>query len=52
MSFLFNFIKLLGEVLTIAIIFRAILTWFLPNPTNRPVVILYRVTEPLLAPRR
>ena len=52
MAFLFYFIRLLCEVLTLAIIFRAILSWFSPRPTNILAVILYRVTEPLLAPLR
>jgi len=52
MSFLFNFIRILCEVLTIAIILRAILSWFSPRPTNRLAIILYRVTEPMLAPLR
>lgn len=52
MSFLFSLIRILCEVLTIAIIARAILSWFSPNPTNMLVVILFRVTEPLLSPLR
>ena len=52
MSFLFDFIRILCEVLTFAIIFRAILSWFSPRPTNMLAVILYRVTEPVLAPLR
>ena len=52
MSFLFNFIQILCEVLTIAIILRAILSWFSPRPTNKLAMILYRVTEPMLAPLR
>ncbi len=52
MAFLFDFLKVLCEVLTLAIIFRAILSWFSPRPTNMLVVIVYRVTEPLLAPLR
>ena len=52
MAFLFDFLRLLCEVLTIAIIFRAILSWFSPRPTNILAVILFRVTEPLLAPLR
>ncbi len=52
MSFLFDFIRILCEVLTFAIIFRAILSWFSPRPTNILAVILYRVTEPILAPLR
>ena len=52
MDFLFDFIRILCRVLTLAIIFRAILSWFSPRPTNMLAVILYRVTEPLLAPLR
>ena len=52
MAFLFGFIRLLCEVLTLAIIFRAILSWFSPRPTNRVAVILYRLTEPILMPLR
>ena len=52
MTFLFRLIELLCEVLTIAIIFRAILSWFSPAPTNRLVLILHQVTEPILAPLR
>ncbi len=52
MSFLFGFIRILCEVLTIAIMARAILSWFSPSPTNILVVILFRVTEPLLSPLR
>jgi YggT family protein len=52
MSLLFSFIRILCEVLTIAIILRAILSWFSPRPTNMPAIILYRVTEPMLAPLR
>ena len=52
MSFLFSLIRILCEVLTIAIIARAILSWFSPSPTNILVVILFRVTEPLLSPLR
>jgi len=51
-AFLFSFIRILCQVLTIAIFLRAILSWFSPTPTNILAVILYRVTEPLLAPLR
>jgi len=51
-TFLFNFISLLCDVLTLAIFLRAILSWFSPSPTNMLVSILYQVTEPLLAPLR
>jgi len=51
-AFLFRFIEVLCEALTIAIIFRAILSWFSPAPTNRLVLILYQVTDPILVPLR
>ena len=52
MTFLFTFLRLLCEALTIAIFLRIILSWFSPGPTNRLVNILYQVTEPILAPLR
>jgi len=51
-AFLFYFIRVLCEVFTLLIIARAIMSWFSPRPTNILAVILYRVTEPLLAPLR
>jgi len=51
-AFLFNFIRLLCEVFTLLIIARAIMSWFSPRPTNILAVILYRITEPFLAPLR
>jgi len=52
MTFFLSFIRILCELLTIAIILRAILSWFAPSSTNRLVIILNRVTEPILAPLR
>ena len=52
MTFLFNFISVVCEVLTWAIVLRAILSWFSPRPTNRLTIILYRITEPILSPLR
>ncbi|MFC1941080.1 YggT family protein [Chloroflexota bacterium] len=52
MTFLFNFLSLLCEVLTLVILARVILSWFSPSSTNMLAVILYRVTEPVLAPLR
>ena len=52
MAFLFDFIRFLLQVLTIAIIFRTILSWFALSPTNRLVIVLYQVTEPVLSPLR
>ncbi len=50
-TFLFNFIRLLCEVLTIAIFLRIILSWFLTRP-NTLSIILDKITEPILAPLR
>ncbi len=52
MTFFFNFLELLCEVLTLTIFLRAILSWFSPGPNNTLVNILYQVTEPILAPLR
>ena len=52
MTLLFRLIELLCEILSLAIIFRAILSWFSPAPGNRLMLVLYRVTEPVLAPLR
>lgn len=52
MTFLFAFLKLLCEVLTIAIFLRAILSWFSLSPTNLFVRILHQITEPILSPLR
>jgi YggT family protein len=51
MTFLFSFIKLLCQVLTIIIFIRAILSWFSPRP-NTLTFVLDRITEPILAPLR
>lgn len=52
MAFLFAFIGWLCEVFTLVIIARVIVSWFSPRPTNRLAIILYQLTEPLLAPLR
>ena len=51
MTFLFSFIRLLCEVLTIVIFLRAILSWFSPRP-NTLTTILDKITEPILSPLR
>ena len=48
---LFNFIRLLCEVLTFAIFIRVILSWFVTRP-NTLTIILDKITEPILAPLR
>lgn len=59
MFILGNFISavttILDYILTIAnwlIIIRALLSWVNPDPYNRIVQFLYKVTEPMLAPFR
>lgn len=46
------FIYILCWVLTFIIFLRVIVFWFTPNPGNPLVVILYRITEPMLMPLR
>ncbi|MFC2056959.1 YggT family protein [Chloroflexota bacterium] len=52
MSLVFNFLRILCEILTLAILGRAIMSWFSQRPTNMLTNILYRVTEPILTPLR
>jgi len=51
-SFLLTFIRVLCEVLTILIFLRAIVSWFPVSPYSPMVSLLYRLTEPVLAPLR
>jgi len=46
------FVRILFELLSILILLRVILSWYSPRSTNVLLVILHRVTEPLLAPLR
>ena len=52
MSLLFNLLSLLFELLIMAILIRVVLSWFSPDPTNMLVIIIHKVTEPILAPLR
>ncbi len=52
MTIFIGIIKVLCNVLTILILLRVVVSWYLPRPTNVLVAILYRVTEPMLAPLR
>lgn len=54
-----NFIIALAKVIEIVltlymwiIIFRAVISWVNPDPYNKIVILLYRVTEPVLRPVR
>ena len=48
MNLLVNLLELYSWVLIV----RILMSWFNPNPDNQIVQILYRVTEPVLAPVR
>jgi YggT family protein len=59
MFVLSNFIIALARILEIVltlymwiIIFRAVISWVNPDPYNKIVILLYRVTEPVLRPVR
>ena len=52
MTFLLNFLELLCEVLTLAILIRVSLSWFSRGPTNVLTNMMYQVTEPILSPLR
>lgn len=52
LTFLATFLLILFQILTIAIIVRALLSWF-PIDRNNPLIgILDQITEPVLAPLR
>jgi YggT family protein len=40
------------QILSLAIFFRAILSWFALDPRNPLVEVLDQITEPILAPLR
>jgi YggT family protein len=47
--------KVIDIVLTVfmwIIIIRALISWVNPDPYNQIVIVLYRITEPILAPVR
>lgn len=48
----FQYVQTLVNLLTIAIIARAVLSWFPISPYNPVVMLLNRITEPLIAPLR
>ena len=52
MEILYDIIRVLCDVLTIIILLRVVVSWYSPRPTNKLVIILYRLTEPILAPLR
>ncbi len=52
MTIFIGIIKVLCDVLTVVILLRVVVSWYFPRPTNVLVTILYRVSEPILAPLR
>ena len=52
MTLLKDLIDILFYVFTLAIVIRAIASWFAIRRDNPLMVILYQVTEPILAPLR
>jgi len=47
-----NFVNVLFQVLTLAILARVLLSWFPMAPNNPIVSFINEVTEPILAPLR
>jgi YggT family protein len=51
-TYFLNFVKILCDVLTVAIILRVIMSWIAPGASHRLAVVLFQITEPLLGPLR
>jgi len=51
-GFVITFVRILVTILQIAIIGRAVLSWFPVSPTSPLVSVLNEITEPVLAPLR
>ena len=54
-NFIIALAKVIDIVLTVymwIIVARALISWVNPDPYNKIVIFLYRVTEPVLAPIR
>ena len=52
MTFFFYFVDTLATVLMIAILIRAILSWFPVSRENPFAQVVFQVTEPVLGPLR
>lgn len=52
MSIVHNFIRILFDLLSLAILLRVILSWFNVNPFHPVVAFLDQITEPVLGPLR
>jgi YggT family protein len=51
-SFIYRFVDLLFTALTLAIVARAVISWFRVSPYHPVVQFLDQLTEPILAPLR
>jgi YggT family protein len=49
---LIDLVQIVSRVLSVLIIVRAVLSWVSPDSRNAIVALVYRITEPLLAPVR
>ena len=47
-----QFVYAIFQVLTFAVLARALMSWFPASPDNPLVRVLWQVTEPILAPLR
>lgn len=52
MSFIFDLVKLLCQLLILAIFIRAVISWVAPGQANALTNVLYQITEPILSPLR
>jgi YggT family protein len=49
---LIDLVQIVCRVYSVLIIVRAVLSWISPDPRNPLVLLVYRLTEPVLAPVR
>lgn len=52
LDFIGRFLWVLVTILQLAIVGRALISWFPVDPQNPLVKVLYEITEPVLAPLR
>jgi len=52
MSIVHNFISILFNILSVAILARVVLSWFNVNPFHPVISVLDQITEPILSPLR
>lgn len=53
MFFLYQTINILADLLSVLILIRVLMSWFVPNPYGHPVSrFIHETTEPILSPIR